>query len=309
MPDNAENCDWDGANEPASFSVLEPEQQMTALVFNSPHSGRYYPHSFIDSSLLNSHTIRQSEDFLVDELFARVVEIGAPLMQANYARAYLDVNREPYELDPGMFAGKLPTFANTKSQRIAGGLGTIARIVADRQEIYRNKLDVEEVLDRVERIYKPYHEALRNILAKTHMAFGYAVLLDCHSMPSTKRHQHQKFKPDFVIGDRYGTSAAGEIVHWVTQILRDLGYKVAINKPYAGGFITEHYGRPKEGLHAIQIEINRGIYMKENNMEASREFDHIRVDLLEFVTRLGETVEMQFLGQYLQGSQDSLAAE
>ncbi len=273
-------------NTPPAFSLLQPDQQMVPFVFNSPHSGRYYPQSFIDGSLLDPHTIRQSEDFLVDELFASVIELGIPMLRANYARAYLDVNREPYELDANMFAGELPDYSNTNSVRVAGGLGTVPRIVAEGQEIYRDKLVVDEVLERIQNLYKPYHQALRNILAKTHMAFGYCVLVDCHSMPSARHDTRRNVRPDIIVGDRYGASANREIVNSAMQILRDLGYNVAINKPYAGGFITEHYGRPKEGMHALQIEINRSIYMDEKAMIPNNDFDRVREDLAVFATRL-----------------------
>ena len=223
---------------------------------------------------------------MVEELFGRVLENGMPLIQANYARAFIDINREPFELDPDMFAGELPSFANTKSVRVAGGLGTIARIVADQQEIYRDKLDIEEGLSRIEHIYHPYHDALRKLLAKTQAKFGFVLLIDCHSMPSPKGAFYQKPRPDFVIGDRYGTSASADFVHSSSHILRSLGYHVAINKPYAGGFITEHYGRPDDGLHAIQIEINRGLYMDERRMIPNENFHKLCDDLEEFVDRL-----------------------
>ncbi len=281
-----QKLDITGKFRPAPFDLLEPEYQSAPFVFNSPHSGSYYPHSFVQSSLLDSHSIRQSEDFKVEELFARVVENGMPLMQANFARAYLDINREPYELDPGMFAGELPSFTNTKSIRVAGGLGTIARIVAEQQEIYREKLNVDEVLSRIEQIYHPYHDALRKLLAKTHSKYGYALLVDCHSMPSPKDNYYQNPRPDFVIGDRYGTSAAAEFVYSSSHILRSLGYQVTINKPYAGGFITEHYGRPNDGLHAIQIEINRNLYMDEVHMTPNSNFYKLCDDLEEYVDRL-----------------------
>ena len=271
---------------PPPFELLRPQQQRVPFVFNSPHSGRHYPQSFIDASLLDAHTIRQSEDFLVDELFASVLDIGIPILCANYARAFLDVNREAYELDPKMFTGKLPDFANTGSIRVAGGLGTVAHIVAEKQEIYRGKLDVDEALERIECLYKPYHSALEDLMEKTRMGFGYGVLIDCHSMPSSGSEYFRRNRPDFVIGDRYGTSADSEIVHLATQILRDLGYKVAVNKPYAGGFITQHYGRPKDGFHALQIEINRGIYMDEKTLSRGRGFDTIYKDMAEFTERL-----------------------
>ena len=271
---------------PPPFNLLRPPRQRVPFVFNSPHSGRHYPQSFIDASLLDKHAIRQSEDFLVDELFCSVLDIGIPILCANYARAYLDVNREAFELDAKMFDDKLPGFANTGSIRVAGGLGTVARIVADNQEIYRGKLDVDEVIERIERLYKPYHRTLEDLMDETRAAFGYGVLVDCHSMPSNGSDYFRRNRPDFVIGDRYGTSADSEIVHLATQILRDLGYKVAVNKPYAGGFITEHYGRPKDGFHALQIEINRGIYMDEKTLSRGRRFDRICQDMAEFAGRL-----------------------
>jgi len=281
-----------------SYTLLQPQLQTVPLVYNSPHSGRYYPQSFIDSSVLDSHSLRQSEDFAVDQLFASVVDCGAPILCANYARAYLDVNREAYELDPKMFLQRLPDFANTRSLRVAGGLGTVARIVSETQHIYRGKLDVDEVIGRIDSLYKPYHQALRNLLDSTHSDFGCVVLVDCHSMPSARDHNRRNLRPDFVIGDRYGTSAASELVHWAKQILVDMGYDVAVNKPYAGGYITEHYGRPNDGFHTLQIEINRSLYMDEGAMCINDGFDDMCRDLEEFVRRLMAVCDLLAEAQY-----------
>lgn len=280
------------------FELLLPERQTVPIVFSSPHSGRYYPRSFVSSSKLDAHSIRQSEDFIVDKLFQSAVENGAPLLCANYARAFVDVNREAYELDPKMFSGKLPVFANINSLRVAGGLGTVARIVSERRDIYHDKLDVDEVLGRITNIYKPYHEALRELLANTYSGFGYGVLVDCHSMPSAKDHNRADQRPDFIIGDRYGTSAASEIVNISVQILRDMGYLVAVNKPYAGGYITQYYGRPKEGIHAMQIEVNRGLYMDESAMVINDGFDQLSVDLEEFVAQLVLVCGLELEGRF-----------
>ncbi|MFL5212704.1 MAG: N-formylglutamate amidohydrolase, partial [Microvirga sp.] len=165
--------------------VLEPARQTIPFVFNAPHAGAVYPGAFLAASRLDAVALRRSEDAFVDALFANVVALGAPLMTARFPRAYLDVNREPYELDPRMFDGRLPPFANTRSMRVAGGLGTIPRVVADGQEIYRARLSVDEGLRRIEWLYKPYHRALRQLVHRTARAFGHAVLIDCHSMPST----------------------------------------------------------------------------------------------------------------------------
>ena len=246
---------------PVPFEILRPAQQTQPFVFNSPHSGRIYPDVFLDQSRLDRKAIRRSEDHYVDELFSGVVQQGAPMLVANFPRAWLDVNREPYELDPRMFDGPLPAFANTRSLRVAGGLGTIARIVSESEEIYARRLDVAEAMARIESLYKPYHAALRHILARTHVAFGHAVLIDCHSMPSTQ--PGRPALPDFVLGDRFGSSCTGQLTSLVERCLRALGYSVIRNAPYAGGYTTRRYGRPKRNVHALQIEINRKLYMDE----------------------------------------------
>jgi N-formylglutamate amidohydrolase len=196
------------------------------------------------------------------------------------------VNREPYELDPKMFAGRLPSYANVRSIRVAGGLGTIARVVAEAEEIYAGPIPIDEALSRIEAIYKPYHAMLRRLLAQTHVKFGAAVLVDCHSMPSTVRGQDPRARADFVLGDRYGTSAARSLVEHAADLIAALGYSVAINKPYAGGFITEHYGRPARGLHALQVEVNRALYMDERTLEPHEGYERLSVDLARFSAAL-----------------------
>lgn len=268
------------------FEIVSPARATLPLVFNSPHSGRSYPPEFLAASCLDDRAIRRSEDTFVDDLFAPAAASGAPLLRANFPRAWLDVNREPYELDPKMFDGCLPTFANVRSVRVAGGLGTIARIVSESEEIYARQLTVDEALSRIENVYKPYHRALRQLVAGTHASFGFAVLVDCHSMPSAVRGSQGRLRPDIVLGDRYGTSCAGELIDAAAQILSRLGYSVSRNKPYAGGFITEHYGQPGRGLHAMQIEVNRCLYMDERSLERTAGFARLSADLGHFVEEL-----------------------
>lgn len=276
----------DGFETFPAFEILEPSVQRWPFLFNSPHSGAAYPRAFLRSARLDASAIRRSEDTFVDDLFAGVVELGAPLMRAHFPRAFLDVNREPYELDPTMFVGQLPAFINARSIRVAGGLGTIARVVADSEEIYRDRLTVEEGLGRIEALYKPYHAALRGRLAATLDRFRYAVLIDCHSMPSTARGLETRVRPDFVIGDRFGTSCSEALTDAAVEILRDLGYRVVRNRPYAGGYITEHYGRPHNGIHALQIEANRGLYMDEQRYRRGAGFAGLAGDLTTFCDRL-----------------------
>ncbi|CDZ53787.1 N-formylglutamate amidohydrolase [Neorhizobium galegae] len=285
------------------FEVREPATQTVPFVFNSPHSGSFYPPEFLAESGLDSLAIRRSADHYVDELFADAPELGAPLLLAHFPRAYLDVNREPYELDPRMFDGPLPPFVNIGSMRVAGGLGTIPRIVAENMEIYRRRLPVDEAMSRIETIYKPYHACLRKLIARTHARFGLAILIDCHSMPGNIRLSGSDVRPDFIIGDRYGTSASAELSRAAMQFLEGMGFSAVRNKPYAGGFITEHYGRPVRGLHALQIEINRALYVDEMTLARRPEFPVIAAALSTFMRQMADFV-VDFAG-----GDSALAAE
>ena len=268
------------------FEILEPDEWRSPVVFNSPHSGRIYPPGFLSASQLDLAALRRSEDSFVDELFFGVVRRGHPLMRAHFPRCYVDVNREPYELDPRMFDGRLPSFANTRSMRVAGGLGTVARVVGDAQEIYGQRLSVDDAMRRIEALYKPYHQALRRLFSRVHRAVGAAVLIDCHSMPSTTSAKEERPRADVVLGDRYGTSCAPVVSETIEATLRSLGYSVSRNKPYAGGFITEHYGNPAAGLHSLQLEINRALYMDETRYERSASFQQVGADLEAMADRL-----------------------
>jgi N-formylglutamate amidohydrolase len=278
-------------SETEQFEVREPEMQRIPFVFNSPHSGRVYSRSFLEKSRLDDMSIRRSEDHFVDELFHSVTDLGAPLLMAHFPRAFLDVNREPYELDPRMFDGPLPPHANISSMRVAGGLGTVPRLVAENMEIYRGRFPVAEALERIETIYKPYHACLRRLVARTHVQFGLAVLIDCHSMPGNIRLAGTGQRPDFIIGDRYGTSASADLSRTAVSLLEDLGFSVARNKPYAGGFITEHYGRPARGLHALQIEINRGLYVDEATLQKKKDFPMLAQAIGMFLGELAAHVQ------------------
>ncbi len=290
------------AGEFRHFDITEPTAQTIPFVYNSPHSGRHYPSAFLSDARLDSLAIRRSADHYVDELFAAAPDLGAPLLAANFPRAYLDVNREPYELDPKMFSGPLPPFANISSLRVAGGLGTIPRIVAENMEIYRRRLTVEEGLSRIEEIYKPYHAALRRLIARTHARFGFSILIDCHSMPGNIRVSGSDVRPDIIIGDRYGTSASAELSRAAISFLAERGFSALRNKPYAGGFITEHYGRPARGLHALQIEINRALYMDEVTLEKNADFEAVSGELFTFMRQMAE-----FADEF--GATTALAAE
>ena len=271
---------------PPPFEILEPAAWRAPIIFNSPHSGSVYPHEFLIASRIDLGALRRSEDSFMDELIAGLTDRGFPVVRVNFPRSYVDVNREPYELDPRMFSGRLPSFANTRSMRVAGGLGTIPRVVGDGQEIYRERLSVEDALGRIETLYKPYHRALRQLINKAHQAFGTVVVVDCHSMPSVGVSRDEPRRPDMVIGDRYGTSCASLLPDMVEETMSRLGYSVGRNKPYAGGFITEHYGNPASGLHAVQLELNRAIYMDERRRERGPRFAQVAADFADLAEAL-----------------------
>lgn len=266
-----------------AFEIIEPTVSALPLLLSSPHSGDCYPSDFLAASRLDATRIRRSEDAFVDRLFAAAPGVGAAMIKANFPRAFLDVNREPYELDPRMFVGRLPAHANIRSLRVSGGLGTIARVVAENEEIYRHPMPVEAALDRISRFYFPFHEALGRRLSAINARHGWAVLLDCHSMPSGLRAGESARRLDIVVGDRYGASADAHLIQAALDLFADLGFAVQRNKPYAGGYITERYGRPNDGLHVLQIEVNRGLYMDEARHEPLPGFAAVASRLTRFL--------------------------
>ena len=280
---------FDGELSPP-FEIVEPAAWRAPIIFNSPHSGSIYPHEFLNASRIDLVALRRSEDSFMDELIGDLSDRGFPTVRVNFPRSYVDVNREPYELDPRMFNGRLPSFANTRSMRVAGGLGTIPRVVGDGQEIYRERLSVDDALGRIEALYKPYHRALRRLINKAHQAFGTVIVVDCHSMPSIGVSRDEPRRPDVVIGDRYGTSCATLLPDMVEETMRALGYSVGRNKPYAGGFITERYGQPASGCHALQIEINRSLYMDEAHLSRGPRFEALAYDLCAVAATLAAAI-------------------
>ncbi len=280
----------------ASHEVVAPERQVLPLVFASPHSGCDYPEDFLAASRLDPLALRRSEDSFVDEIFEAAPRLGAPLIRALFPRAFVDANREPFELDPAMFEGELPAYANTRSPRVAAGLGTIARVVANGADIYRGKLDFTEALARIRRHYWPYHKSLSELVERTKASFGACILIDCHSMPSSggpatgslgDRDAGAK-RVDFVLGDCHGTSCAAAVIETVQATLRDLGYHVARNRPYSGGFVTRHYGKPEDGVHGLQIEVNRFLYMDESEIRRSAGLSRLARDMRSVIAALGK---------------------
>ncbi len=265
------------------LSLIEPEVQTSPVVFSSAHSGTDYSAEFLAETRLEPRALRRSEDFFVDRLFAAAPQHGAPLLKAAFPRAYCDANREAFELDPQMFEDSLPSWVNTSSARIGAGLGTIPRIVASGEAIYARKLRFAEAEARIRSCWEPYHAALRGLIERTVAQFGICLLIDCHSMPSGTSHA----APDFVLGDAHGTACGAYVIDRTEACLRRLGYTVRRNDPYAGGYVTRQYGRPRTGVHALQIEIARGLYMDERRIEPHGGLPRLRrdvTDLIAFMT-------------------------
>ncbi|MGE3932274.1 MAG: N-formylglutamate amidohydrolase [Rhodospirillaceae bacterium] len=269
-----------------AYDIAAPATASVPFVFASPHSGTNYPPAFVRASNLDPLALRRSEDSFVDELFAATPAHGAPLIRALFPRAYIDPNREPFELDPAMFADELPAYANTQSSRVAAGLGTIAKVVSNGQEIYGQKLRFAEAADRINRFYRPYHKALQGLLDDAMARFSTYVLVDCHSMPSIGGPMDPdagRGRADMILGDCFGTACSPVVTDAAERALRAEGFRVIRNKPFAGGFTTRNYGRPGEHRHALQIEINRALYMDERRIERASGF-------AELAERLGRLV-------------------
>ncbi|MGZ3315400.1 MAG: N-formylglutamate amidohydrolase [Caulobacteraceae bacterium] len=280
-----------------AFGVGLPEGEAEALVFASPHSGRDYPAELMAAAALDAAAIRRSEDAFVDELIATGPACGASVITARYARAFIDVNREPYELDPAMFEDELPAFARAHTARVAAGLGSIAKVVGEGQEIYRRKLTFAEARRRIEGAHRPYHQALAELIATAQARHGRVALIDWHSMPSaasgaggSNPHDRARRGCDIVLGDRFGSACAPELTRLVERQLEAMGYRVARNAPYAGGYTTEFYGRPAEGVHALQIEINRAVYLDESTLTPTEGFARLKRD----IERLGRTLAAEW---------------
>lgn len=259
-----------------AYRLFQPDQHRSSVVFASPHSSDDYPQAFLRRTALDRHAIRSSEDAFVDRLFAAAPELGAPLLVAGAPRAYIDMNRGADELDPALIEGVRRTGHNP---RIASGLGVIPRVVANGRAIYRGKLLRAEADRRIDTYWRPYHQALQAVLDDTLMRFGEVILIDCHSMPHEAMDGVTRTfarRPQVVLGDRFGSAASGEVVDRIEAAFAAAGLVVARNTPFAGAYVTQAYGRPSRRQHAIQIEIDRALYMDERTIRPRPDFDDFR---------------------------------
>ncbi|MDF1668557.1 MAG: N-formylglutamate amidohydrolase [Roseovarius sp.] len=271
-----------------AYHLTHPERRSTSVVFASPHSGRDYPWSFLRKTRLNEHSIRSSEDAFVDQLFETAPQVGAPLIKAGAPRAYVDLNRSADELDPALIEG-VPKGGH--NPRVTSGLGVIPRVVANGQAIYHGKLTLSEAQRRIEDYWRPYHRALAGQLDQAHLMFGQSILVDCHSMPHEAMDSFATAgvrRPEVVIGDRFGASADGVIVDRIEQAFAKLGLHVVRNTPFAGAYIAQHYGRPNKRRHAVQIEIDRSLYMNEQLIRPNGNYNTFRAALNGVIAEIAE---------------------
>jgi N-formylglutamate amidohydrolase len=255
-----------------AFTLSRPAQRLSCVIFSSPHSGRDYTAAFRAATILEAAALRSSEDAFVDELFSCAPDFGAPLLSGRAPRAYIDLNRAPEELDPALIEGVLRVPHNP---RVSSGLGVVPRVVANGRAIYRGKLPLSEAENRIQHYWHPYHGMLKSLIDESHLAFGKAVLIDCHSMPHEAIEVHSRPgtpRPDVVLGDRFGAAAGRDVVEQIEAAFVGAGLRVVRNAPFAGAYITQTYGRPSRAQHAVQIEIDRGLYMNEARIERRPDF-------------------------------------
>jgi N-formylglutamate deformylase len=264
------------------FDLSLPEVRETSVVFASPHSGRDYGAAFLAASVLDEHTIRSSEDAFIDALFGTATAHGAPFLKARVPRAFVDLNRSTEELDPALIRD---VRAVAHNPRVSSGLGVIPRVVAGGRAIYRGKIPLAEAEARIRTHWHPYHRALAGLMDDSAAMFGEAILIDCHSMPheAIDSLSHPKgYRPEVVLGDRFGAAARADIVDRVEAAFTDAGLRVIRNAPFAGAYTAQHYGRPSRRQHVVQVEIDRALYMDEARIRPNRNFDAMR-DLLDGV--------------------------
>ena len=259
-----------------TFSLFRPESWTAPVVVSSPHSGRDYPDDFLRASVLDGRAIRSSEDAFVDLLFDGAPDLGMPLITAHAPRAYIDLNRAAEELDPAVVEGVARQGHNP---RVSSGLGVIPRVVGGGRAIYRGKIAPAEAAMRIDRHWRPYHRALGELVAECRAGFGQAVLIDCHSMPHEALDGHARpgqRRADVILGDRFSAAAARDVVDRIEAAFTGVGLRVSRNTPFAGAYITQTYGRPSQGQHAVQIEIDRSLYMDERRIAPRPDFQDFR---------------------------------
>ena len=264
-----------------AVTVRRPLFWRNGVIFASPHSGSLYPKAFTSRSPLPEQALRRNEDAFIAELYAPVVDLGAPLLAAKFPRCFVDVNRAPDELP---YAWTQETSGS--SPRAEAGLGVVPTMLSETTEIYKKPLSYRAARARLTALYHPYHDALQELITETSLGFGSALLIDCHSMPGFAPMGSRR--PDIILGDRFGASCHPETIARIEQAFRRQGYNVTRNYPYAGGYVTQHYGQPHAGIEVVQIEINRDLYLNPVTMKKKRSYEALADNLKSIIAEIIE---------------------
>ena len=269
------------------YKLSSPLNQTNCVIFNSPHSGSIYTDKFMQLTDLSLRTLRSSEDLFVDQLFSPVVGLGSLLLSAKFPRSFIDLNRDCEELDPLLIEDLI---AYKDTLKVSAGLGVIPRVVADQRPIYNNRMSINDANERLKGFYFPYHDKLKSLINQTVSSFNKVILLDCHSMPLSSVNLASKKDPvEVVLGDCFGRSCEHEIIVELKTLLTEVGFKVSINNPFSGGFITKNYASPQNNINVVQIEILRSLYSHEKQQIKNSEFAKIQQRLIfvieEFIKR------------------------
>ena len=268
------------------IQVAQPKNWRTGVIFASPHSGSYYPEAFISRSALSKNDLRRNEDAFIDALFSSAPDMGAPLLSALFPRCFVDVNRAPTDLCQAWLED-----GGAGSVRANAGLGVIPTRLTETLGIYKKPLSSRCVRGRLAALYHPYHDALQGLITESSLAFGHSLLIDCHSMPGFASMGSRR--PDIILGDRFGVSCYPETINHLEMAFRNKNYSVGRNYPYAGGYVTSHYGKPLSGIEVIQIEVNRDIYLNPVTLKRKRGYDKLRENLEDIIKSIIDSREQE----------------
>lgn len=271
-------------------TVMTRDGVPSPIVLSSPHAGRHYPIEMTKASALDRHLLRTSEDAFVTELFGHVDIAGLRMVSANFPRVYVDVNRDRREIDRSLLRDpeQLVLTETLHTNRVKNGLGVVAKVVSHGVPIYDQPLETSEIFERLKQVYDPYHQAIQAAISRALEHNEYCLLIDCHSMPGGQSKLERRSRPDIVLGDRHGRSCAPALSATLERYFSDYGYTVARNRPYAGGFITSHYSAPELGIHTLQIELSRPVYMDEHQIKAHDGFFVLQKHLRQVLAALAD---------------------
>lgn len=275
------------------YSINKAVNKTNNIIYNSPHSGELFPDGFLNTTSIDKDILLVSGDSFVNDLVSKVTENGSTTISNLYSRSFIDTNREAYELDPNMFSGNITIPLNHKSSKVQMGYGSIAQYAYNRQNIYNGKIPIAEAISRINDYYFPVHKALNNLLTEKFDQFGYSLLVDCHSMPSYEfmnRPRESVPQPDIILGDLHGKSCTPHITDYLTSFFKEYNLSVAHNAPFAGGYNTKQYGRPRKNMHSIQIEIKKSIYMNETKRKPNQNFETVQNMMTELSSQLNEKI-------------------